>query len=360
MKKIKINDTRQVYMYVRNGSNTNGSNINYSIGWNKERIIDSSYTQKVTDGISKIKNFQYKIQPKDVIYTGKLSNIPRFKLKEYMGEHNLKRTSRIEQSTCILISRKRFDELTKDIKLMDVLLIPEESLLKDKIIKLLQYNSQYLNDIKKDLFYINLNDKNFKSSSTIDPKTYNEFMKITPTKNLIFKRDKTGLMDSIMDIIELLDKDIKIIFDEDIFIDLNKNGIELDKDYEKILRQMIFNNDRGNVKLAFEMISNLILDDLTILRLALLMNEYYNHDNFSKTEFNELLMENNNLKTLNNLFKSKKIYWDQDWLKLASGLRMNYKSGEEANITKQFIINNINRLLSSVADTNIIDIEFGE
>jgi hypothetical protein len=90
------------------------------------------------------------------------------------------------------------------------------------------------------------------------------------------------------------------------------------------------------------------------------MNEYRMSDRFSKTEFNQLLMKNNNLKTLLNVFKTKKLYWEQDWLTLASGLRMNYKNGVEAEITKQYIINNLNRLLSKVEDINIVDLKFGE
>jgi hypothetical protein len=363
MKKINIINSNSVSFWWDSNLKTYKDSIS---AWNTVCIIDSSQIQTVNDGIIKIRNSQHKIQLNDVLYTGKLSNIPRFKLKEYLKENNLRKTSRIEQSTCILLSKKIFEEIVENIKLKKILLI-NESLSKESIKKHNNDNNyrKVEDDIKR-LYHTSYGNIDLESSLNKLKTSPNYYAKLINNsefiETFIFDKQKTGKTESIIEIIELLNynPNIKIIFDEDIFADFNKDGIKLDEDYEKILRQMLFSTDQNSVSLAFEMISNLLLDDITTLKLSLLMNEYRMSDRFSKTEFNQLLMKNNNLKTLLNVFKTKKLYWEQDWLTLASGLRMNYKNGVEAEITKQYIINNLNRLLSKVEDINIVDLKFGE
>ena len=50
------------------------------------------------------------------------------------------------------------------------------------------------------------------------------------------------------------------MFDEDLFIELNKEGIELDDEYHQTLRDMLFSKDDSNVKInAFDILT---LDEL--------------------------------------------------------------------------------------------------
>ena len=60
-------------------------------------------------------------QPKNVdlpgkTYTGKLSNVPRHKLKEYFETTNGKKTSRVEQCDNIIVNKSYITELYKHYK----------------------------------------------------------------------------------------------------------------------------------------------------------------------------------------------------------------------------------------------------
>jgi hypothetical protein len=55
---------------------------------------------------------QPKITPTkgDTIYASKASEIPRFKLKEYIKDNNLKKTSRVGMANVVIINKGYFND----------------------------------------------------------------------------------------------------------------------------------------------------------------------------------------------------------------------------------------------------------
>jgi hypothetical protein len=150
---------------------------------------------------------------------------------------------------------------------------------------------------------------------------------------------------------------VKFVFDEDFFVDLNKDGIELDDDYLQTLRDMLFSSDKANVKLGFEMMSNLVIDQPTLLSISFLLNELIHTTGFRPSYY---ASSNSNLKSLLKMLKTKGIYWDKDWKTFGTGLRSNFKTGKEGDIVKKFLLDNINRefKLSNSASEALVDIVF--
>ncbi len=120
---------------------------------------------------------------------------------------------------------------------------------------------------------------------------------------------------------------------------------------------MLFSQDKSNVKLGFEMMSNLVLNQPTLLSLSFLLNELYTTSNFRPSNYTQ---NNSNLKSLLTLFRTKGIHWDRDWKTFGTGLRSNFKEGKEGEIVKKFLLDNINRefKLSNSAAESLVDIVF--
>jgi hypothetical protein len=162
------------------------------------------------------------------------------------------------------------------------------------------------------------------------------------------------IVDNVSDIIS---GKKKIVFDEDLFVELNKEGIELDEEYLQTLRDMLFSKDDSNVKLGFEMMSNLVLNQSTILSISFLLNELIYQTRFRPSYYTN---NNTNLKALLKLLKTKGIYWERDWKTFGTGLRKNFKTGKEGAIVKKFLLDNINRefKLNNSAAEQLVDIVF--
>ena len=144
--------------------------------------------------------------------------------------------------------------------------------------------------------------------------------------------------------------------DESLKKKMNKEGIELDDDYEDTLRDMLFSEDKSNVKLGFEMMSNLVLSQSTLLSISFLLNEMFHTKGFRPSFYTS----NTNLKSLFKLLKTKGIHWEKDWKTFGTGLRLNFKDGKEGEIVKKFLLDNINRefKLSNSASEALVDIVF--
>ena len=149
----------------------------------------------------------------------------------------------------------------------------------------------------------------------------------------------------------------KVVFDEDLFVELNKEGIELDDEYLQTLRDMLFSKDDSNVKLGFEMMSNLVLNESTILSISFLLNELIHTTRFRPSYYTN---NNTNLKALLKLLKTKGIAWERDWKTFGTGLRKNFKTGKEGAVVKKFLLDNINRefKLNNSAAEQLVDIVF--
>jgi len=338
--------------------------------WNEDTSFinekDSAQLQKALKIITKSEPIQ--IGGKDVIYATKASDIPRFKLKEFIKEKNLKKTSRAKMANIFIMNKGVFLDLIKTLDYGEHYFVNEDHAICghrlwgdgdtwEKNIKAFNSykdrNNYWLIEKDrsgwKDLFHDISLEQLFKNNTHITKGTllsvYRE-QKLVDLLNII--------VDNVNDIIN---GKKKIVFDEDLFVELNKEGIELDDEYLQTLRDMLFSKDKSNVSLGFEMMSNLVMSQSTILSISFLLNELIHTTSFRPSYYTN---SNTNLKALLKLLKTKGIRWERDWKTFGTGLRTNFKTGKEGEIVKKFLLDNINRefKLNNSAAEAIIDIVF--
>ncbi len=95
----------------------------------------------------------------------------------------------------------------------------------------------------------------------------------------------------MIDVLEIINfiynnPNIKVVFDEDLISDLNKEGVQLDNEIENTLKDMIYSKDAANIKLGLEMLSNLEINDYTLYKISLMLNNFVNMGNNSNTRRN--------------------------------------------------------------------------
>ena len=305
-----------------------------------------------------------------LIYASKASEIPRFKLKEFIKENELKKTSRHRYSDVIIVNKGYFNELTKHIKIEEYDFCTEfhtKSKIKNLVAKhdknnssvttynnATNYNMLAYVRTRKDILEREFQ-KNKSAKQEYEQSTHSEYGVLF---NFYREHRLVDLLTMLVDNKDRIKKGlVKFIFDEDFFVELNKEGIELDDDYLQTLRDMLFSSDKANVKLGFEMMSNLVIDQPTLLSISFLLNELVHTTGFRPSYYTS---SNSNLKSLLKMLKTKGIHWDRDWKTFGTGLRLNFKDGKEGDIVKKFLLDNINRefKLSNSASEALVDIVF--
>lgn len=357
-----------------NGSVTSGY-FQVTHHWNNNNyFIDKSSYTDFLKLLKKIETNKPVIKPKDVIYTSQSSDIPRFKLKEFISENKLKRTTRYNKANKIIINRGILNSIKSRIEKGDYTFVNDNFLKQhwNEIFKNL--SPEYVNECKeiynntkdKDLvgYIFNYNGNNY--TQTLLKKYPAQKLDLDQNShkvegvilNLYRDRKSGNTINILMDLHkEIMSGKVEIMFDEDLFVDLNKDGIVLDEEYLQTLRDMLFSTDKDNIKLGFEMMSNLVIDQPTMLSLAFLLNELYHQKGFRPSYYTQ---QNSNLKSLLKLFSVKQIHWDRDWKTFGSGLRVNFKDGKEGEIVKKFLLDNINRefKLKNSQSEALVDIVF--
>lgn len=294
-------------------------------------------------------------QPKSLnfgktIYTGSLSNIPRFKLKEFIINNKLKRTSRQEQCDTIIVDKDVFEQVLNMLYKMKKrnIIFPEAN--DKKTIDFLNYlNKTYFKSYNSNhifakqtpsnsLFVINDNYK-------INDKIVKNYTESNDVQSLYYEhiyRDK-NLVKSFL----LLDflkahPNINVVFDEHVLELLNEDGIDLDDDYVDVLESMFKSNQSDNIKLAVEMLSNVNLKKNS-LTIALLLNRYQDKFNHGSGITPSSM---SSFKTIDKYYKSQGILWKTDWRVFSNGLYKKYFSvPEHKSIVEKFILSNINETL---------------
>jgi hypothetical protein len=338
--------------------------------WSWEKyFIEEAEANRIYTLIDLIKS-QPKITPTkgDTIYASKASEIPRFKLKEYIKDNNLKKTSRVGMANVVIINKGYFNELISKLKreecnfvkedFMNVIMKKSKNNLGDHVFNI------YKNAIDKNkVGYVRKDNNQLKDALKKHPNLLNEYTNNTYvlkgiTVDLYRENRLLELLNTIIDNETLIQSGkMKFVFDEELFVEMNKEGIELDDDYLQTLRDMLFSSDKSNVKLGFEMMSNLVIDQPTLLSMSFLLNELYHTTNFRPSYY---VSSNSNLKSLLKVFKTKGIRWESDWKTFGTGLRINFKDGKEGEIVKKFLLDNINRefKLKNSAAESLVDIVF--
>jgi len=303
-------------------------------------------------------------QPKNIdlpgkTYTGKLSNVPRHKLKEYFETTNGKKTSRVEQCDNIIVNKSYITELYKHIKNLSL-----ESYFK---IEQTPENYQLLKAITPDSDKTGYNN----SKDSLLPKDrmkftnedhlfiHNDFYNQNPIshelKEFIFKQTSLELYrckeiwgGSLIDTYSLLEyifknPNIKITFDDDILEILNSDGIELDKDYLTTLDSMFDSKDQGNIDMALEMLSNVNIEKDS-LKIALLLNKHIDKFNWGS---GKSINNHRSFKSIIKYYNTKNINFRDDWVKFSLNLYKTHQNNEESKeIITNYVKDKINRMLS--------------
>ena len=304
------------------------------------------------------------------IYASKASETPRFKLKEFIKDNELKKTSRNQYADIIIVNKGYFNQLKEYLKIKDVDFLTEtftKNTLKT-IVKKSNLNNSTINTYNeaKDfntLAFVRTRrenlEKEFKNNNAAKIEYDNNTHTVTGILIDFYREQRlVELLNVIVNNKERIKKGlVNFIFDEDFIVDLNKEGIELDDDYLQTLKDMLFSSDKSNVKLGFEMMANLVVTQPMLLSVSFLLNELFHTKGFRPSYYSG---SNSNLKNLLKLLKTRGIAWERDWKTFGTGLRMNFKDGKEGEIVKQFLLDNINRefKLSNSAAESLVDIVF--
>ena len=338
--------------------------------WNDDTLFindkDSIQLQKALKLITKSDPIQ--IGGKDIIYATKASDIPRFKLKEFIKEKNLKKTSRAKMANIFIMNKGMFLDLIKKLEYSEHYFVNEDHAVCSYMLwgegDTWNKNIKDFNSYKdRNNYWLVEKDRSgwkdlFKDSS-LEQLFKNNTHTTKGTLLSVYREQKLiDLLSIITDNVnDIVSGKKKVVFDEDLFVELNKEGIELDDEYLQTLRDMLFSKDDSNVKLGFEMMSNLVLNESTILSISFLLNELIHTTKFRPSYYTN---NNTNLKALLKLLKTKGIAWERDWKTFGTGLRKNFKTGKEGAVVKKFLLDNINRefKLNNSAAESLVDIVF--
>lgn len=303
----------------------------------------------------------------ETLYMGKGSSVPRHKMKIFIEENKIKKTSIIEKSDTVIFDKKIIKDIYNwfDVKEeVKIAIIPFTAEICDYITK---YNSRTL---------VSLN----YGSTTYIERFRNAFKQ---KKNLIFRYDqyenfplelrkimgniewkeyfeqngyRVKNLQDIWDIIQNYSKNPhgNIIWDDHILETINSEGIDLNEEYIDTLDSMFASKQSDNIRLAVEMLSNVNLEKFG-LTVALLLNRWKHVMSWGNGNTN-----NQAYKTLDRYFKNKGINWKDDYRLFSAGLYKNYSDNEEAKkIIVGFLLGNINTYLSELKnkDNGIIQIK---
>jgi len=339
-------------------------------GGNRYYFVNETNSKEIQNIFKLILKSSQNIPNKgDIIYASKASEIPRFKLKEYIKDKGLKKTSRYNYSNYIIVNKGYLMDLINIFIFNDYRFVNKDFVnsniqewTKDRpsISKIIAEKGVDRNLVAMiDTYTFKNTYKNLSLSPAEIQKYEDNTYQVKGTFIDLYRNDR---LKNLLTIFYELKNDIKsgkikIIFDEDLFIELNKEGIELDEEYLKTLREMLFSKDTANIKLGFEMMSNLVMNQPTILSLSFLLNELIHTSVFRPSYYTN---SNTNLKSLFKLLRTKGIYWERDWKTFGIGLRNNFKVGKEGSIVKKFLLDNINRefKISNPTAESLVDIVF--
>lgn len=292
------------------------------------------------------------------VYLGRLSSLPRHKVKEYFKTNNISKTSKIDYADSIVLNKEHIltflnnyannSKYYNSYKLIDKyhiqtrsefnIINKEINFYRDSDIPKLE---KYFNDGKKlyiilDKFNAPYKTKNFLNQLCLK------------SEEIYFKdiyRDATLL--EILEHLECLIKNpnINVVFDEDLLGEINKEGIILDQDYIKVLDDMFKSKNQDNINLALEMLSNINIED-NLLNLSLLLNR--NEHLFSWGS--GLSMTNNNsFKSILKYLKQNSINYKEDWRDFHYKLSKKYINDPESLLTIENSIKmNLNNYLNDM------------
>lgn len=327
------------------------SNNQIDTSWNgvSDYLILEDKT-KYENLIEKLLNTSPNTNLGDKVYLGKLSNIPRHRVKDYFENTTSKKTSRIEQANTIIFSREHLVNFKKDLKKIEL----KEFLFLEKT----QILRHYIQKNSNEWAYKKIKPI-FESDIPLLLISYYKNTNLTNNLALNFKRviDTTQIKTQYVETLyrdtytkEILNylnlvlenPSINILFDEDFLTDLNSDGIELDADYLTTLNSMFESKDQNNINLALEMLSNVNIEK-NYFTIALFLNKYQNLFSWGS---GLSMTQNKSFKSIEKFLKDKGINYQADWRAFNAALYKNSQNNpEKIEIIIQSILENLNKYM---------------
>ena len=324
--------------FLYHSSDNNEGDIFFTEKESKEykKLIDSLLNQKVDTTLT------------GKIYLGKLSSLPRHKIKDYFKENNVSKTSRLDQSDTIILNKEHLVEFNRMFE-------SASSWYKLKPCKVYkfdsEYDKEYIENYSKSYYSGNIVFENSfivmireDNKNKITPKLVN-FLQGKKSEDLLYKslyREKNLV--EVYNYLEYILKNpnVKVIFDENIMEPLNEDGFELDEEYLNTLDGMFESKSQDNINLALEMLSNVNIEKNS-LTIALFLNK---HKNIFSWGSGLSITKNNSFKSTLKYFKSKNINFESDWRTFSTNLLKLHKDNpKNVDIIKDFTLQNINLYL---------------
>jgi hypothetical protein len=330
-------------------SNNHPKKSYFYSGWgsNSKSFYDKETLNDYKSKIKAILNNSGNGELGKVLYVGKGSNVPRHKVKIFVEENKIRKTSIIEHSDTVFFDKNIINDVYKWLKCKEVkvAIVPFTQELLNSI--------GMINNMAGQANYLKFYTESFnnKSNLVIYYDEYNNYP--LDFKQALGNLDWKDLYEqdayrtkNIQDTFNTLLYYFKnphgnIIWDDTILEKFNSDGIDLDDDYISTLDSMFSSGEPDNVRLAIEMMSNVNLEK-SGLTIALLLNKHKNAMNWGNGNTGSQAY-----KTLDRYFKNKGINWKYDFRVFSAGLYKNYSHNEEAKKTiEYFVLGNINDYLS--------------
>jgi len=308
------------------------------MGFNKDKY------ETYKEFIKNLLNKSSKIKFGKKVYLGKLSNLPRHKIKEYFQSNKLKKTSKLEQSDTIVFNKQHLQELNDIFNSYNT--YNELSLKKVYFFEL--KDNKYLID-NCHSWGDKLNDKLpsclIINQGEILNNTLTSFLQ-NKTPETLYVKDlyRENNIIEIFSYIEYIFKNphVNIIFDEDLIGVINEDGFELDDDYLSTLDSMFESKSQDNINLALEMLSNVNIEKYS-LTIALFLNKHIKKFSWGS---GLSIKHNSSFKSILKYFESKNINFEDDWRIFSKNLYILHKDNpEDLKIIGEFIHQNINNYL---------------
>ena len=336
--------------FLYHSSDNNEGDIFFTEKESKEykKLIDSLLNQKVDTTLT------------GKIYLGKLSSLPRHKIKDYFKENNVSKTSRLDQSDTIILNKEHLVEF-------DRMFESASSWYKLKPCKVYKFDSEhdkeYIENYSKSYYSGNIVFENSfivmireDNKNKITPKLVN-FLQGKKSEDLLYKslyREKNLV--EVYNYLEYILKNpnVKVIFDENIMEPLNEDGFELDEEYLNTLDGMFESKSQDNINLALEMLSNVNIEKNS-LTIALFLNKHRSKFSWGS---GLSITKNNSFKSTLKYFKSKDINLDADWRSFSANLYKLHKDNpKNLEIITEFIQQNINQYLKEYNPNNYLEVK---
>lgn len=270
------------------------------------------------------------LEATDKVYFTKSSSIPRYKLKEFLelAKVELNRTNRIEQANTYVASINAYKEFIYNIsdRHNRYYVIPAD----DMTPYVARGYKKQINE--RNLTTVLARESDIKSNAQGLNISKYPLINIIPIDNGWGSSKMKNITDSF---VYLANKknDIKIIFDETL-IEMCNSGVVIDEEIYENLSSMLNSDNKENISLAMEIISNSDLVQSKIY-ILMLLNEYH-------MEF-KMVDKTTNFKSLLNYFSSYYELINKNWEVFVDAmLKEHCSTDEEKAAMKKYMLSRLN------------------